>query len=177
MNSLCDTWGVDQTQILPTATRFFNEYKRLSTVTKKQDQQILNLQVQFVLNKQGDEKIFFTKSDQESPTLYFSFLPQFAHKLKETEKGLIFVGGNYILGLIGTNKVEELVKDLEAVCKEVSSKPVKMTKKNDVKFDFKIKGQKPVVTKEICQFNITGADFKFDKINEVLVKHKITDLE
>lgn len=43
MNQLCDTWGVDQTQILPTAIRFFNEYKKLSTVTKKQDQQILNL--------------------------------------------------------------------------------------------------------------------------------------
>jgi len=50
MNSLCDTWGVDNTQILPTAIRFFNEYKKLSTVTKKQDQQILNLQVKLVLN-------------------------------------------------------------------------------------------------------------------------------
>lgn len=38
MNSLCETWGIDQSQILPTATRFFNDYKKLSTVTKKQDQ-------------------------------------------------------------------------------------------------------------------------------------------
>ena len=38
MNSLCETWGVDQTQILPTANRFFNEYKKLTSVTKKQDQ-------------------------------------------------------------------------------------------------------------------------------------------
>jgi alanyl-tRNA synthetase len=38
MNSLCLTWGVDNTQILPTANRFFNEYKRLTNVTKKQDQ-------------------------------------------------------------------------------------------------------------------------------------------
>jgi hypothetical protein len=38
MNSLCETWGVDQSQILPTANRFFNEYKKLSNVTKKQDQ-------------------------------------------------------------------------------------------------------------------------------------------
>ena len=37
MNSLCDTWGVDQSQILPTANRFFNEYKKLSNVTKNQD--------------------------------------------------------------------------------------------------------------------------------------------
>lgn len=38
LNTLCDTWGVDQTQIEQTASRFFNEYKRLSTIAKKQDQ-------------------------------------------------------------------------------------------------------------------------------------------
>ena len=151
MNQLCDTWGVDQSQILPTAIRFFNEYKKLSTVTKKQDQQILNLQVKYVINASADAgKFFYVKSEQETPTLYFSFLPQYAHQLKEKERGIIFIGGNYILGLLGNNTSEELVKDLEALCKEMSTKPVKMTKKADVKFDFKIKGQKPVVTKEIC---------------------------
>jgi len=83
MNSLCETWGVDQTQILPTANRFFNEYKKLSAVTKKQDQTILNLQVKYVLNSNEETKFYFVKSEHDSPTLYFSFLPQFAAKLKE----------------------------------------------------------------------------------------------
>jgi len=34
---LCDQWGIDQQQILPTATRFFNDYKKLSATSKKQD--------------------------------------------------------------------------------------------------------------------------------------------
>lgn len=55
-----------------------------------------------------------------------------------------------MLGLIGFKDCEELVKQIEAACKEMSSKPVKMNKKNDVKFDFKIKGQKAIVTKDIC---------------------------
>mmetsp|Transcript_3506 Transcript_3506/g.5264 ORF Transcript_3506/g.5264 Transcript_3506/m.5264 type:complete len:262 (-) Transcript_3506:30-815(-) len=176
MNSLCDTWGVDQTQILPTANRFFNEYKKLSTVTKKQDQQILNLQVKFVLSSQ-DDKFFYVKSDQESPTLYFSFLPQFAQQLKETGKGIVFVGSNFVLGLVGDSEHGALVDDIEAVCKEMSSKPVKALKKADVKFDFKIKGKKPVVTKGVCQFNVTGADFKADKIEAVFAKHSIKELE
>ena len=50
MNELCNTWGVDNSQILPTAIRFFNEYKRLGMLTKKQDQEILNLQLKLVLN-------------------------------------------------------------------------------------------------------------------------------
>ena len=70
MNSLCQTWGIDNSQILPTATRFFNDYKKLSSVTKKQEVQILQLQTKLVLA--GDAPYYFTKSDQEAPTLYFS---------------------------------------------------------------------------------------------------------
>ena len=130
-----------------------------------------------MINAGGDTKFYFVKSEQETPTLYFSFLPQFAHTLKEQEKGIIFVGGNYILGMMGTDQTEEMVKELEACCKEMSSKPVKMTKKADVKFDFKIKGQKPIVTKGICQFNITGADFKEDKILEIMKKYNVAEME
>lgn len=97
--------------------------------------------------------------------------------MKEQGKGLIFIGQNYILGLIGNKDSDEMIVKLEAICKEMSSKPVKMNKKADVKFDFKIKGQKPIVTKDICQFNITGADFKEDKIVEIMQAYKVADLE
>ena len=102
MNALCETWGVDQTQVLPTATRFFTEYKKLSTVTKQQDQKILNLQLKFILNS-NDVSFHMIKSDADSPTLYFSFLPQFAAKLKEQNKGVVFIGSNFVLGLWGNN--------------------------------------------------------------------------
>ena len=177
MNNLCNTWGVDQSQILTTANRFFNEYKKLSNVTKKQDQQILNLQVKYVINSNEATKFFFVKSEQESPTLYFSFLPQFASKLKELEKGIVFVGNQFILGLMGTKDFKETVTQLEALCKEMSSKPVKMAVKAEVKFDYKIKGQKPVVTKDICQFSITGSDFNIEKIAELLKQNKIEEME
>jgi hypothetical protein len=59
----------------------------------------------------------------------------------------------------------------------MSKKQVKTTKKAEVKFDFKIKGQKPVVTKEICQFNITGSDFKSESLVEVMKKHNIAEME
>ena len=79
--------------------------------------------------------------------------------------------------MIGSKEATDLVTELEACCKEMSSKPVKVNKKNEVKFDFKIKGQKPIVTKEVIQFNITGADFKAEKVQEILAKHKIVELE
>lgn len=59
----------------------------------------------------------------------------------------------------------------------MSSKPVKNNKKDEVKFDFKIKGQKPIVTKAICQFNITGAGFKEEKIIETLKNNLFAEIE
>ena len=76
-----------------------------------------------------------------------------------------------MIGLIGNKNHDALITELEASCKTMSTnKAVKSIKKNNVKFDFKIKGQKPVQTKEITMFNITGADFKSETLTEILTK-------
>lgn len=110
----------------------------------------MNLQLKYIMSSQDGPKFHFVKSDQENPTIYISFLPQFAHELKKDEKGIIFVSNNYIVGLLGTNTQLKMVEELEALCKQMSSKTVKSNKKDQVKFDFKIKGQKPIVTKDVC---------------------------
>lgn len=100
MNTLCETWGVDQSQIEQTANRFFNEYKRLGTLNKKQDQQVLSLQVKYLLASSGNSA-FFAKSEQDDPTLYISSLPQFAEEFKAKEKGIVYCGSNFCVGLLG----------------------------------------------------------------------------
>ena len=59
----------------------------------------------------------------------------------------------------------------------MSTKAMKSGVKDEVKFDFKIKGQKPIITKDICQFNITGQDLKEDKLVEVLKKFGYKEME
>ena len=59
----------------------------------------------------------------------------------------------------------------------MSTKAMKSGIKDEVKFDFKIKGQKPIITKDICQFNITGQDLKEDKLVEVLKKFGYKEME
>lgn len=166
---------MDPTQIVPTASRFFNDYKRLSSQAKKQDQQILNLQVKFAL-KDLENATHFVRSDQPDPTIYFSFLPQFAEELQKLGKGLVFVGDNFVVGLLGKPELLN-VSQIEAVCKEASTKEVKARTQDQVKFDFKEKGKKPVVTKGICQFAITGQDFNVGKIAEVLKGAQAHELE
>lgn len=139
MNALCQTWSVDSSDLEQTAMKFFSGYKKLTTETAKQSQQILNLQLKLVLSNQ-ESKFYFSKSDHDAPTLYFSQLPAFAAKLKEQEKGIVYFGSNFVFGLVGVKDCKQLVTDLEAACNKSSTKPVKAVVKDNVKFDFKIKG-------------------------------------
>jgi hypothetical protein len=69
------------------------------------------------------------------------------------------------------------VEGLEKLCQEMSSKEVKSRKQDNVKFAFKEKGKKPIVTKDILQFSITGADFNLDKLAETLTTMGVHELE
>lgn len=92
-------WGIDKTDIIPTASRFFKDTKKLTAVTKDQETQILKLQAKLVFA--GDKSIYFSKSDADAPTSYFSQLPQFAAKLKENDRGMIYMGNNFVIGVVG----------------------------------------------------------------------------
>ena len=175
LNKLCEQWSIDQSQILPTATRFFNDFKKLSTTTRKQDQQILNLQVKLLLK--DEPAIQFVKSEQADPTIYFSYLPSYAEDLQKKEKGVIFVGENYVVGLLGKPNAP-VVESLDKACKEMSTgKEVKCRMQDQVKFDFKEKGKKPVVTKGVCQFAITGSEFDQNKLGEMLKGLGLVELQ
>lgn len=175
LGNLCETWGVDQSQIEQTASRFFNEFKRLSTQTKKQDQQILNLQVKYLL-KENEKKGYYVKSDQSDATLYISFLPQFAELFKEQGKGICFIGENFAVGLFGNPELIN-VPALEEEVKKTSSKAVKTMLKKEVTFKFKEKGKKPINVTDIAQFLVSGADFKIDKVCELLSTMGLAEME
>jgi alanyl-tRNA synthetase len=175
LTNLCKTWGVDQNQIDQTANRFFHEYKRLTTVTKKQDMQILTLQVKFLL-KDDSQHPYFVKSDQADPTLYVSSLPQFAQDFKDKGKGIVYIADNYVVGLFG-NPAQLNVKELEEACKSMSSKPVKVVCKDKVSFKFKEKGRKAVDASGVLQIMITGADLNVDKLAELLTVQKFVEME
>jgi hypothetical protein len=78
--------------------------------------------VKFALK--DDKHVHFVRSDQPDPTIYFSFLPQFAEEIQKREKGIVFIGDNFVVGLLGKPTLLEVPK-LEALCKENSSKEVK----------------------------------------------------
>lgn len=52
-----------------------------------------------------------------------------------------------------------------------------MNQRDQVKFDFKEKGKKPIITKGICMFSITGQGFNLDKLSETLQTAGFNELE
>jgi hypothetical protein len=68
--------------------------------------------------------VHFVKSEQNDPTIYFSFLPQFAEEIQKKEKGIIFIGDTFVVGLLGKPALADVSK-IEALCKEHSTKEVK----------------------------------------------------
>ena len=88
----------------------------------------------------------------------------------------MFIGSTFICGLFGDPASIKL-PELEKVAGELSSKPVKGMKKENVMFKFKEKGKKPIDVKGICQFQFTGQDFNVEKLSEFFSVHGIKEMD
>lgn len=93
------------------------------------------------------------------------------------QKGIVFIAENFLVGLLG-NPSKLNMAELEEAVKGLSSKPVKVVAKNKVSFKFKEKkATKEIVTSDIMQFMITGADMNVEKIVELLTSKGFAEME
>ena len=93
--------------------------------------------------RDGTNHNFFCRSEYDSPTLYASYLPQFAEEFKSKGKGIVFLGKNFVCGLISDlSKIQ--LPDIEEQCTKMSSKPIKKKIKDKVSLKFKEKGKRPL---------------------------------
>lgn len=128
------------------------------------------MQVKLLLSGNSFEKPegFFTKSDQDDPTLYISALPQFAEDFKAKKRGLVFCGSNFCVGLLGDPSAVRDFEELKTEVSKLSSKATKVMSKDKVSFKFKEKSKKAVNTTGVQLFMISGADMNTDMLGELL---------
>ena len=98
--------------------------------------------------------------------MYISFLPQFAEDFKNSGKGIVFFGSNFVCGFFGNPDSIELGV-IEDQCTAMSSKPIKKNIRDKAQFKFKEKGKKPLNVSGICNFMITGAGFDTGRLTEL----------
>lgn len=119
LDGLTSSWGVAADDILPTATRFFDGYKKYSSLVQKQNQQILDLQMKVFL-LEPENKLAVFESSEPNATLFIGAMPAFAQKLKEQGKGVVFVGSSFIYGLLGNPSAVPKIGELEAFLASVA---------------------------------------------------------
>jgi len=113
LNGLTSSWGIASDDILPTANRFFDGYKKYAALVQKQNTQIIDLQMKaFLLDP--DSKLGCFDSTENNATLYVGNMAPFASKLKSLNKGAVFVGASFIYGLLGSPALVPKLSELEA---------------------------------------------------------------
>jgi len=120
LDGLTSSWGIAPDDILPTATRFFDGYKKYAALVQKQNTQILDLQLKaFLLNPESKLEAF--ESSEPNATLFIGNMPPFAEKLKSQKKGVVFVGSSFIYGLIGDSTLVPKLGELEAALQKIAA--------------------------------------------------------
>ena len=119
INHLISEWGISQDDLLPTASRFFEGYKRLGSQVTKQASTILDLTLKVHL-LDPTSRWLVVRSTQPTSTLYIANMPQYAEALKEKGKGVAFVGEGFAYGLLGQPLLGLDQKTLEADLKRLA---------------------------------------------------------
>ena len=150
LHHLCKIWGISLPEIVPTAERFFQGYKKYEDTVRKQQEKILGLTIRSIV---GDPNysLVLLESDQPNPTIYFSFLKEHAESLKRSGKGVVFVGDNFLYGLLGRTDV-----DIDGLLKVLKNFNPDAKIKTQDKIQIKKGKGKPIVIDGIIEFNYIG---------------------
>ena len=70
INNLKDLWGINQGEIVQTAKRFFEDYKKFEKETQTQKMSLLGMHVRYILESKND--LFLIPSLEKELTLYFA---------------------------------------------------------------------------------------------------------
>lgn len=169
INSLCDEWGVEKTKILQTAHRFFTDFKKNTTKIKKLDEKLLDYQMKFLISS-NDIGVGYNISDHENPSVYFSFLKNYAAALSKNKKGVIFYNEDFIYGLIGDSSLlieADFKKFLESQKKE--GVEIKYKSQNSISLDKKTKLEKVLQFDIISKFNVNALTEYFNSLKFVKI--------
>jgi hypothetical protein len=70
INNLKDLWGINQGEIVQTAKRFFEDYKKFEKETQTQKISLLGMHVRYISESKND--LFLIPSLEKELTLYFA---------------------------------------------------------------------------------------------------------
>lgn len=112
INEITRIWSIPASQIVEDSQRKFKEFKKLHTDVTDLQRKVFANQVRYVLDVPSVQKAYL-RSVEDAPTLYFSFMPNYAKELLAGKKAIIFQGQTFLYGFFGYEEpfgVAELTK-------------------------------------------------------------------
>lgn len=167
INDLTSMWGIEQKQIVQTAARFFKESKTLKAAYSGEQKKMMNLQIKYLCNV-PDVKLGYAISEEENPTLYFSFLNPHAGAIKTAGKGIVYLNKKFIYGILSDKGDLDMVK-LKEILAEGQEKKVNVLTKDKL-------GDKKNPVSGVLQFN-TIMPVNLDAVVAFLEKGGYTKLD
>ena len=116
INEITRIWSIPANQVVDDSQRKFKEYKKLHAEVTDLQRRILTNQVRYVLDVTS-VSCGYVRSSESDPTLYFSFMPNYAQELHGSKKGIVFQGNNFVYGFFGFEK-EIGLEELKKLCGE-----------------------------------------------------------
>ncbi len=80
INDITQLWSISQNQLVETADRFFQSFKRLGNEVDRATQKILGLTIRCIISEEPPRVML--KSKEENARIYFSFMGRYAEDLK-----------------------------------------------------------------------------------------------
>jgi len=168
INDLTSMWGIEQKQIVQTAARFFKESKTFRSQVSSEQKKGIALQIKY-LSHVGTISKGYSISEEDNPTLYFSYLNPHAKEIKESKKGIIYLNNKFIYGILSDAKQIDLSALKEILAEDAGGKKVNVVTKNKL-------GSKKEQVDGILQFNVIGS-VNVEKVVAFLEKAEFQKLD
>eukprot|EP00767_Chilomastix_cuspidata_P004430 gnl/Chilomastix_cuspidata/457.p1 GENE.gnl/Chilomastix_cuspidata/457~~gnl/Chilomastix_cuspidata/457.p1 ORF type:complete len:1004 (+),score=405.29 gnl/Chilomastix_cuspidata/457:2829-5840(+) len=96
VHTLQRSWGIEMSEVVPTADRFFSGYKMYKREYEKQLVELSQLRI--ALDMAAGRKLSVIRVNEEVPTMYFSLLPQEVDA--HPGKGVVVVAPTFVIGAL-----------------------------------------------------------------------------
>jgi alanyl-tRNA synthetase len=116
INEITKVWSIPTAQIVEDSHRKFKEFKKLHADVTDLQRKVFANQVRYVADVPSVTKAYL-KSNEDAPTLYFSFMSNYAKDLVAGKKAVVFQGETFLYAFLGYDEPFD-TKELTAACGE-----------------------------------------------------------
>ncbi|KAH3764451.1 alanine--tRNA ligase [Pelomyxa schiedti] len=114
VNELCSMWTVQPEDVVPTAKRFFQGYKKYITIAPKQAMELLQLKLKLFLSD-TTQNLLLLHADETEPTMFISTIKNLILQMQAKRKAVVVINPTFLYAVLGHTDLINLAGLKEAL--------------------------------------------------------------